>query len=155
MIDEGTVPPLSEQTATAAVVAAATYCGFSQGVIGVRIASDAEIHRINREYLGHDYSTDVISFSYAAEKPWLEGELIASCDTARRSAEVLGWSVANELLLYIVHGTLHIAGMDDQDDDDRAAMRDAEQHILSGLGVTDMVQYGADRQDGSAAGGRR
>ncbi len=153
VVDDGAVSPLSENSARDAVLAAAEFCGFDRGVIGIRITSDAEIHRINLAHLGHDYPTDVISFSYRCESPWIEGELVASCETAVRCAKELGWSAANELLLYIVHGTLHIAGMDDQSDEERDAMRDAERIVLTGLGVDRVARFAADRAEVSFKGG--
>ena len=124
-----------------AAAAAAKYRGYDDGEIGIRVTGDAAIGRINRQHLGHDYPTDVISFSYRNDPPSLEGELVVSLDTATRRAAELGWSAANELVLYVVHGTLHITGMDDRRADERAEMRQAEQEIMIGLGVDDIVHF--------------
>ncbi|GAA5508782.1 rRNA maturation RNase YbeY [Novipirellula caenicola] len=128
-----------------AVTEASTLRGYSCGEIGVRVTNDAEIRQINARHLDHDYETDVISFAYSDEPPTLEGELVVSLETARRVADRVGWSVENELLLYVVHGTLHIAGMDDLEDDVRQAMRDAECQVMQSLGIDDIVHYGPDR----------
>ncbi|EMI15819.1 protein belonging to Uncharacterized protein family UPF0054 [Rhodopirellula maiorica SM1] len=128
-----------------AVTHASAFRGYSHGEIGVRVTNDAEIRQINARHLDHDYETDVISFAYADEPPTLEGELVVSLETAQRVADRVGWSVENELLLYVVHGTLHIAGMDDLEDDVRQAMRDAECQVMQSLGIKDIVHYGPDR----------
>ena len=64
-----------------------------------------------------------------------DGEIIASRDTAARSAPDYGWSTAEELLLYLIHGALHLTGMDDHDDPGRLAMRNAEDRYLGMAGI--------------------
>lgn len=144
IIDENVTSPLSELRLRTAVAAAAAHRGFNLGEIGVRITDDPGIHQINRDHLGHDYPTDVISFPYHAAAPLIEGELVVSVDTAAERAADLGWPMADELTLYVVHGTLHIAGMDDHDANDRAAMRDSEQEVMLQIGIEDIVRFGAD-----------
>lgn len=110
--------------------------------ISLALVDDSEIHRVNREFLGHDYPTDVISFllndevdssdeSSCAELP-LEGELIVSTETALREAAAHGWSPADEVLLYVVHGLLHLCGYDDLTDEARPVMRAREREVLAG-----------------------
>ena len=70
--------------------------------------------------------------------------MIVSAEMARQRAQDVGWSSDHELLLYVVHGTLHIAGMDDQDANSRAAMRHAEQEVLVSLGIDEIMRFGAD-----------
>lgn len=124
----------------AAQVAAASR-GFRGGFLGLRITDDATIHQINVQHLRHDYPTDVISFPYQRRGAFIEGELVASLDTAVAGAAPAagepgdGWTAADELTLYVVHGVLHIAGMEDQSADDRRAMRRAECDVLSALGI--------------------
>ena len=135
----------SDALARAARLAAASR-HFDCGEIGIRVTDDPTIHEINRRHLDHDYPTDVISFAYLAESPRIEGELIISLDTARRRAAELGWEVSKELLLYAVHGVLHLTGMDDGQPAKRREMRRAEGVILTELGVADAERYGADVQ---------
>lgn len=118
-----------------AAIAAAKHRGFTEGTVGLLITDDETIHSINREHLQHDYPTDVISFAYECAGTHIEGELVASLDTARREAKDAQWPPLHELLLYVVHGTLHIGGMDDQDDEDQALMRLAEREVLATLGI--------------------
>ena len=80
------------------------------------------MRRINREYLGHDYATDVITFDY--------GEIIICPALAKRNARRFGNSVEKELVLYVVHGILHLAGYDDHAPGDAKKMRKKEVDLL-------------------------
>jgi probable rRNA maturation factor len=104
--------------------------------ISVAIVNDPTIHQLNRQFLEHDYPTDVLTFPLESpeENGLLAGEVIVSWDTAKRNAEELGLSAEGELLLYVVHGTLHLLGFDDHEEEDAAAMRDAERECLKILG---------------------
>ncbi len=90
--------------------------GATDAEISVALVDDATIHTLNRDYLGHDYPTDVISFPLNDAGAPLEGEIIVSTDTAARMAGQIGWPSADEVLLYVVHGALHLVGHDDLDD---------------------------------------
>ena len=87
-----------------------------------------------RRYLAHDYATDVLSFLLAEEDDYREGEVVVSAETALREAPSYGWAATDELLLYVLHGTLHLLGYDDRAREDRAAMRDKERSYLLQLG---------------------
>ncbi|MCC9601822.1 rRNA maturation RNase YbeY [Stieleria sp. JC731] len=126
---------LSNQRICDAAKAAAAFRGFDQGQLGVLITDDASIHEINRDHLHHDYPTDVISFPYAATGDHLEGELVVSIETAAENAKEYDSTTDVELLLYVIHGVLHIGGMDDHEDHDRQEMRDAERAVLARLGI--------------------
>ncbi len=86
----------------------------------ISIVDDETIRQLNRQHLGHDWETDVISFVFESlqqtDGRHVDGELIASLDTARRLSPRAGWNTADELLLYCIHGLLHLAGLDDLDD---------------------------------------
>jgi probable rRNA maturation factor len=103
--------------------------------IGVAIVDDATIHDLNRRHLSHDYPTDVLSYPLEDSPAALEGEIVVSAETARRNAPEYGWSPADELCLYVVHGALHLAGYRDKSPDERQAMRRAEREVLAGLGI--------------------
>jgi probable rRNA maturation factor len=143
-IDERVHTPINTSLVTMAARAAALQQGFDRGELGVRITDDATIRQINAKHLDHDFETDVISFGYTASGSMIEGELVASVDTARARSSELGWSIDHELALYVVHGVLHIAGLDDQDATDRAEMRRCETEVMTTLGITDIVRFGAD-----------
>ncbi len=103
--------------------------------ISVAVVDDATIHRLNREFLEHDYPTDVLSFVLDCDGEHLEGEIIVSADTAESQAPKFDWPAEDELLLYVIHGTLHLVGYDDKQTESRARMRQAEAHYLKLLGV--------------------
>ncbi len=103
--------------------------------VSIAIVDDATIHRLNRQFLEHDYATDVLSFTLA-EPPDLEGEIIASVDTAQREAAAVGWSTDDELALYAAHGILHLVGYLDEDPADAADMRAAERAALADVGIS-------------------
>ncbi len=109
--------------------------GIARGQVSLAVVDDPTIHAINRQHLNHDYPTDVISFVFDRDGDCLDGEVIVSADTARGAAAELGWPAENELLLYVVHGTLHLAGYDDQSDSDRQEMRVRESHYLARFGM--------------------
>ena len=103
--------------------------------ISVAVVDDPTIHQLNRQYLDHDYATDVLSFVFQRDQDLLEGEVIVSADTAASRALEFGWTAAEELLLYVIHGTLHLVGYDDRTSEERAAMRARERDCLSRLGI--------------------
>lgn len=106
-----------------------------QAELSLAIVDDPAIHQINREYLQHDYPTDVISFLLQDEPAGLVGQLVVSSDTAAREAAQLGQCVEDELLLYVIHGTLHLMGYDDHEPQDAVRMRQAEAEYLRRWGV--------------------
>ncbi len=109
--------------------------GVAQGSLSIAIVDDPTIHELNRRYLEHDRPTDVLSFTLERDAERLEAEVIASHQTAERVAASFGWTAADELLLYVVHGTLHAVGYDDTTAETRAAMRAAERRYLALAGL--------------------
>jgi len=108
--------------------------GLKSAAINIAIVDDPTIHDLNRRFLNHDEPTDVISFPLD-DADGIEGDVIVSADTAIRSAARYDWPPADELLLYVIHGTLHLVGYDDLDDASRAEMRSRERHYLAALGL--------------------
>jgi probable rRNA maturation factor len=104
--------------------------------ISIAIVDDDTIHRLNRQFLQHDYATDVLSFVLERSSDLLEGEIVVSGETARAQAARYGWPPDHELLLYVIHGLLHLVGWDDQTPAARDAMRCAEDHYLKQCGVS-------------------
>ncbi len=119
--------------------------GLAELRASISLVDDPTIHELNREHLQHDWPTDVISFvfeSVASDAGHrVDGEVIASIDTAARLSQAAGWSPADELLLYVIHGMLHLAGLDDLQPEQRAAMRAAEQACLLALGVAEAANH--------------
>lgn len=117
--------------------------GIRGGRISVAVVDDAEMQRLNRQFLEHDYPTDVLSFLLEASPRRFEAEIVVSADTAVTQAQEYGWTVDDELLLYVVHGALHLAGHDDHRPRERAAMRAQERKHLARLGRGPAVQKAA------------
>lgn len=111
--------------------------GVPAASISLAVVDDEAMRRLHREYLGIDTPTDVLSFVLSDAGGALEGEIIVSADTARTAAgRFPDWSPERELLLYAVHGTLHLAGYDDIEDADRAEMRRREREYMGRLGLS-------------------
>jgi probable rRNA maturation factor len=110
---------------------------FKEAEISIALVDDPTIRKHNQQYLAHDYETDVISFQleYDQAREFLSGQLIVSTDTAISVSSELGIPMANELLLYVVHGTLHLVGYDDTTPELAAEMRSAEKRYLQHMGV--------------------
>ena len=99
--------------------------------LSIAVVDDATMHGLNRQYLEHDYPTDVLSFTLERSPGKIEGEVIVNFDMAAGRAGEFGWSAEDELLLYVIHGTLHLVGYDDGSDEARAEMRAAERRYLA------------------------
>jgi probable rRNA maturation factor len=108
---------------------------FKTAKISLAVVDDAAIHALNRQYLQHDWPTDVLSFVLDAEGGYLNGEVVLSADTAARTAAEGGWTPADEQLLYVIHGMLHLVGLDDQSEAEVRNMRAAERFYLQECGV--------------------
>ena len=99
------------------------------------VVDDATIARLNEQFLQHEGPTDVLSFVLEQAEGGLEGEVVVSAETALRTAPGFGWSAGEELLLYVIHGMLHLAGYDDATPAEKGVMRRREAEVLARLGV--------------------
>lgn len=113
-----------------------TGAGYKSGEVSLAIVADDEMQKLNARWLKHDWPTDVLSFVIEEDGEALEGQLIVSAETAIKQASNFGWRAEDELLLYVIHGVLHLVGHDDHEDEDRAAMRSAEAEHLAHFGLT-------------------
>jgi probable rRNA maturation factor len=125
--------------------------GRTKGTVSLAIVDDATIHDVNRRFLNHDEATDVVSFVLEEGEKLLDGELVVGADVAARTAAELGVPPGDELLLYVVHGTLHLVGYDDLSPDPRATMRAKEREYLASFGVE--LPAPADDAGGDASSG--
>lgn len=126
---------IEESQLKAAVAAVFRDSAYDFGTVSLAIVDDPTIHEINRQYLEHDYPTDVLSFVLEDRTPYLEGELVVSTDTAATNARDYDWPASSELILYVLHGALHLVGYRDKHEADIANMRAAESKYLQELGV--------------------
>ena len=123
-------------------VARAVLDGESVGDYEISLAfvDNPTIHNLNKRYLDHDEPTDVLSFPLSepnARK--LSGELVIGAEVALREAQQRGHDVQAELALYVIHGLLHLCGLDDQTEAAAAEMRSKERHYLQELGWQDIT----------------
>lgn len=93
------------------------------------------LHRMNREFLNHDYETDIITFDMSDEDGTLAGDIYISVDQARLNAAEYGNSPEQELKLLIIHGILHLLGYDDISEQDRAEMQREQDHLLETINL--------------------
>lgn len=120
--------------------------GISDPVeVSVLLTDDAHLQELNRQYLGHDYATDVLSFQQRDVKPFPPispspalpatplGDLVISLDAIARQAAEYGWSCEEELALLAAHGTLHLLGYDDKSKRGRAIMERKQRAIVGSL----------------------
>lgn len=133
--DQQSTLPIDQSQVEAAVRFVLQDSVYRAAMVSVAVVGDSTIHRLNRQYLHHDYPTDVLSFVLEAIGPHLQGELIISADTAIKNAAEYGWSASEELLLYVVHGALHLVGYRDKLQAEQVKMRAAEAHYLRKLGI--------------------
>ena len=122
--------PIDRRRMRRIVQAIARDVGIADGQIGIAVVDDATIAKLHHEYLNDPEPTDVLSFALDRSPGYLEGEVIVSADTAIASAARFKSSAANELLLYVIHGTLHLVGYDDATPKKRATMRRHEKKYL-------------------------
>jgi probable rRNA maturation factor len=104
---------------------------ISEARISIAIVDDPTIARLHREFLHDPEPTDVLSFVLEQSPRCLEGEVVASADTAAASARQFGCTAEDELLLYVLHGALHLVGYDDTAPKLRRQMRAKEQEYLA------------------------
>jgi probable rRNA maturation factor len=107
--------------------------------VTLAFVDNAHIHRLNKQYLDHDEPTDVLTFPYTEPgAKQLEGEVVIGYEVAQEYAADRGHDVGLELILYVVHGCLHLCGYDDRDKKSSAEMRAKEREYLTKLGLPDI-----------------
>ncbi|MDD3470240.1 MAG: rRNA maturation RNase YbeY [Thermoguttaceae bacterium] len=104
--------------------------------LSIAVVDDLTSHQVNVDFLGHDFPTDVISFPLQDDATCFQGELVVNAPFAVRSAKEYGWDARNELLLYVIHGSLHLTGYDDLAEYNEKQMRLAERFYLRRLKIT-------------------
>ena len=123
------MPKIKRKDTTAWIKAVAQTYGRKVGEVGYMFVNDEKILEINNEYLGHDYYTDVITFDYD-EGDVVNGDIVISLDTVRTNAEMFGKAYEDELYRVIIHGILHLCGLNDKGPGEREIMEKAENQAL-------------------------
>ena len=124
------MPSIKKRENTAWVKAVAASYGKRVGEIAYIFVDDEKILEVNRQYLGHDYYTDIITFDYC-EGDVISGDLFISLDTLRTKAEQVGATYEEELHRVIIHGILHLCGINDKGPGEREIMEAAEDKALA------------------------
>ncbi len=126
------LPKFKKRAMNAWIKQVAADHGRRIGEVGYMFVSDEKILEINNEYLGHDYYTDVITFDYD-EDDVINGDIVISLDTVRSNAEMFNKSYEDELHRVIIHGILHLCGINDKGPGEREIMEANEDRALAML----------------------
>lgn len=124
------LPKIRKRDTTNWIKAVAAMHDRKVGEIGYMFVSDEKILEVNNQYLGHDYYTDIITFDYC-EGDILNGDIVISLDTVRTNAEKFGKTYEDELNRVIIHGVLHLCGINDKGPGEREIMEDNENEALA------------------------
>ncbi len=127
--DSTAAPKLPKRATSAWIKTVAASYNKRIGDIAYIFCSDERILEVNREYLQHDYFTDIITFDYC-EEDIISGDIFISLDTVRTNAVEYGVDYLNELHRVIIHGILHLCGENDKTDKEQQAMTVAENKAL-------------------------
>jgi probable rRNA maturation factor len=122
--------PVDRRRLRRAVVQIVRDAEIAAASISLAIVDDPTIARLHEQFLADPDPTDVLSFVLESSAEILEGEVVASADTARACAPRYGCTPAEELLRYVIHGTLHLVGYDDTTPRKRAVMRKREKQYM-------------------------
>lgn len=125
-------PDLKKRTVSSWIKSVAETHGKRAGEISYIFCSDEKILEVNRQYLQHDYYTDIITFDYTAGNV-ISGDLFISLDTVRTNAEKFNTPYVEELHRTIIHGILHLCGINDKGPGEREIMEANENKALAML----------------------
>ena len=131
------MPAIRRRNISAWIKAVAATYGKRVGDIGYIFCNDEKILEVNRQYLQHDYYTDIITFDYSDDalltgrKDTISGDLFISLDTVRTNAEQQDTTYEEELHRVIIHGILHLCGINDKGPGEREIMEAAENKALT------------------------
>ena len=129
-----TMPQIKKRETTEWVKQVAAGLGKKVGEIAYIFCSDEKILEVNRQYLEHDYYTDIITFDYT-EGNRISGDLFISLDTVRTNAEQFGQPYERELHRVIIHGILHLCGINDKGPGEREIMEAEENKALATINL--------------------
>lgn len=126
------MPSLDQQQVEHWIRRVAAGYGFAVGDITYILCSDERILEVNRQFLGHDYYTDVITFDYTTPGR-INGDIYISLDTVKSNAEMVGVDWMQELHRILIHGVLHLTGQADKTPETKAVMTEKEEKALAML----------------------
>ncbi|MGI6047173.1 MAG: rRNA maturation RNase YbeY [Petrimonas sp.] len=125
-----TFPKIKRQATKSWIKSVAQNYDKKIGEISYLFCDDEKILEVNREYLSHDYYTDIITFDYS-EDDKISGDIIISLDTVRTNSQKYQVDFMEELHRVIIHGILHLCGLNDKSPEEEKAMREAENDALN------------------------
>ena len=123
------MPKIKRRKITAWIKDVAASYNRQVGEVGYLFCNDEKILEVNQQYLGHDYYTDIITFDYD-EGDVINGDIVISLDTVRSNAAQQGTAYMDELHRVIIHGILHLCGINDKAPGEREIMEAAENKAL-------------------------
>lgn len=135
--DEQNVLKVDFERMERAVAKILTDAGVTRGRMEIAVVESEPMHEMNVQFLGHDYPTDVLAFALEddLDRGRLEGNIVVCSDVAVECAADVGWAPEEELLLYVIHGALHLVGYDDHSPEDAPIMHKKEREYLNYVGV--------------------
>lgn len=129
-VDGVRMPKFHKRKANKWIRAVAATYGRKVGEVGYMFVDDEKILETNRQYLGHDYYTDVITFDYD-EGDTINGDIVISLDTVRTNSEKYAKSFGDEFRRVLIHGILHLCGINDKGPGEREIMEANENKALA------------------------
>ena len=124
------MPPIEPQRDKDWIAEVAQGYGKTIGELYYYFCSDEKLLEINRERLGHDFYTDIVTFPLTDCETVLSSEFCISVDRIKENAETFGRTFESELHRVIIHGVLHLIGFNDHTDEDEKTMREKEEEAL-------------------------
>ena len=124
------MPPIEPQRVKAWIGEVVEKYGKTVGELYYYFCSDEKLLEINRERLGHDFYTDIVTFPLTDCETVLSSEFCISIDRIKENAVTFGRSFESELHRVIIHGVLHLIGFDDHTEEDVKEMREKEEDAL-------------------------
>lgn len=130
LVENVEMPALNEEALMSWIEAVARNHDKSVGTLTYIFCDDEYILATNRQFLQHDYYTDIITFDYS-RRLRIAGDMVISLDTVRSNAQQLGVNYDSELLRVIIHGVLHLCGINDKGPGEREIMEHHENEALA------------------------
>lgn len=103
---------------------------FEISSLGISFISSKQIHQVNKKFLEHDFSTDVLTFDYSSTEKNLDAEILISIDDALQNAKKYNIKPEVEFARLVIHGILHLVGYDDSNKDEKKMMTEMENQLL-------------------------
>lgn len=123
------MPKIKKRNVSAWIKKVAELHGMKVGDLSYLFCSDEHILEVNKEYLQHDYYTDIITFDYT-EDDVISGDMVISVDTIATNAEKFDTTFESEFFRVVIHGVLHLCGINDKGPGEREIMERHENEAL-------------------------